>query len=74
MVYIIWNCDVDDDCRQRIDSSEAEEDHEREHAKSIDQTINSLIDTSEGIPSSMLGADKQARVRLTRREHEELQG
>jgi hypothetical protein len=44
------------------------------HAKSIDQTINSLIDTSEGIPPSMFGADKQARIRLTRREHEELQG
>jgi hypothetical protein len=44
------------------------------HARSLDQTINSLIDTSEGIPSSMFGADKQARVKLTRREHEGLQG
>jgi len=43
------------------------------HAKSIDQTINSLIDTSEGIPPSMFGVDKQARIRLTRREHEEFQ-
>ena len=43
------------------------------HTKCIDQTINSLIDTSEGIPSSMFGIDKRASIRLTEREHEEFQ-
>lgn len=43
------------------------------HAQSLDQTINSLIETSEGIPESMFGVDRQKRIRLTRREHEEFQ-
>lgn len=43
------------------------------HTESLDQTINSLIETSEGIPQSMFGADRQKRVRLTRREHEDFQ-
>ncbi len=43
------------------------------HTKSIDQTINSLIDGAEGIPPSMYAVDKQKRVNLTRREHEEFQ-
>jgi hypothetical protein len=43
------------------------------HTKSIDQTINSLIDAAEGIPPSMFGVDKERRLRLTRREHEEFQ-
>ena len=43
------------------------------HAKSIDQTINTLIDTAEGVPPSMFGVDKEKRVRLTKREHEEFQ-
>ncbi len=43
------------------------------HAESLDQTINSLIETSEGVPGSMFGADRQKRVRLTQREHEDFQ-
>lgn len=43
------------------------------HAESLDQTINSLIESSEGIPQSMFGVDKEKRIRLTRREHEEFQ-
>jgi len=40
---------------------------------SLDQTINSLIESSEGVPRSMFGVDKQKRIRLTQREHEEFQ-
>ena len=43
------------------------------HADSLDQTIVSLIETSEGVPQSMFGADRQKRVHLTRREHEDFQ-
>jgi len=43
------------------------------HAESLDQTINSLIESSEGVPRSMFGVDRQKRIRLTRREHEEFQ-
>jgi hypothetical protein len=43
------------------------------HAESLDQTINSLIESSERIPRSMFGADKEKGIRLTRREHEEFQ-
>ena len=43
------------------------------HAESLDQTINSLIETSEGVPQSMFGADRQKRVHLTQREHEDFQ-
>ena len=43
------------------------------HAESLDQTINSLIETSEGIPKSMFGADRRKRMRLTHEEHEEFQ-
>jgi hypothetical protein len=42
-------------------------------AKSLDQTINLLIESAEGVPSSMFGADRRRRVRLTRPEHEEFQ-
>jgi hypothetical protein len=45
---------------------------ERE-TKSLDQTINYLIESAEGIPSSMFGADKKTGLRLTRREHEDFQ-
>jgi hypothetical protein len=45
---------------------------ERE-ARSLDQTINLLIESAEGIPVSMFGADNQKRTSLTRREHEEFQ-
>lgn len=41
--------------------------------KSLDQTINLLIESAEGIPSSMFGADRSRRMRLTQREHEEFQ-
>lgn len=42
-------------------------------AESLDQTINSLIESSEGVPRSMFGVDGHKRVRLTQREHEEFQ-
>jgi hypothetical protein len=45
---------------------------ERE-TKSLDQTINLLIESAEGVPSSMFGADRKKRMNLTRREHEEFQ-
>jgi hypothetical protein len=43
------------------------------HTESLDQTINSLIETVEGVPPSMFGVDRQRRIRLTRHEHEEYQ-
>jgi len=43
------------------------------HAESLDQTINSLIESAEGIPPSMFGADSRRRPRLTAEEHEEFQ-
>ena len=44
-----------------------------EGARSLDQTINSLMEKAERIPSTMFGADKARAVRLSRREHEEFQ-
>ncbi|MDG7000905.1 MAG: hypothetical protein JRN15_17565 [Nitrososphaerota archaeon] len=44
------------------------------HTKSLDQTINSLIESAEAVPSSMFGADKQRRISLTKREHDKFQG
>jgi hypothetical protein len=41
--------------------------------RSLDQTINSLIDSAEGVPPSMFGADKEKGLTLRRREHEEFQ-
>ncbi|HEY6282984.1 MAG TPA: hypothetical protein VIW22_03575 [Nitrososphaerales archaeon] len=43
------------------------------HAGSLDQTINSLIESSEGIPKSMFGVDRRKQIRLTQREHDEFQ-
>lgn len=43
------------------------------HTESLDQTINSLIESSEGIPPSMFGADRHRRLRLTKVEHEDFQ-
>jgi hypothetical protein len=43
------------------------------HTESLDQTIISLIESAEGIPPSMFGADRQKRIKLTRLEHEEFQ-
>jgi hypothetical protein len=43
------------------------------HADSLDQTINALIESSEGIPQSMFGIDRARHIRLTRREHEDFQ-
>jgi hypothetical protein len=42
-------------------------------AKSLDQTINLLIESAEGVPSSMFGADRKRLMSLTRREHEAFQ-
>ena len=44
------------------------------HAESLDQTINSLIESAEGVPPSMFGVDRQKKLHLTKREHEEFQG
>jgi hypothetical protein len=41
--------------------------------ESLDQTINSLIESAEGIPPSMFGADRHRRIHLTRQEHEAFQ-
>ncbi len=41
--------------------------------KSLDQTISLLIESAEGVPKSMFGVDKQKRISLTKREHEEFQ-
>jgi len=43
------------------------------HAQSLDQTINSLIESAEGVPPTMFGADKGRRLGLTSLEHEEFQ-
>ncbi len=43
------------------------------HAESLDQTINALIEGSEGIPRSMFGADRGKHIHLTEREHEDFQ-
>jgi hypothetical protein len=43
------------------------------HTASLDQTINALIESSEGIPKSMFGADRTKQIRFTRREHEDFQ-
>jgi len=44
------------------------------HTETLDQTINSLIESAEGVPRSMFGVDRQKHIRLTRKEHEEFQG
>jgi hypothetical protein len=43
------------------------------HTQSLDQTIVSLIESAEGVPPSMFGADGRRRIGLTKREHEEFQ-
>ena len=43
------------------------------HDKSLDQTINSLIETAENVPPSMFGVDKRKHIHLTKSEHEEFQ-
>jgi predicted CopG family antitoxin len=42
-----------------------------EDAKSFDELIRKLMDKSLRVPSSMFGVDRDRKVRLTRREHEE---
>jgi hypothetical protein len=44
------------------------------HTESLDQTINSLIESAEAIPPSMFGVDKGRNIKLTKSEHEEFQG
>lgn len=44
-----------------------------EGTKSLDQTINALIERAGGVPKSMFGADRKRGVGLSRREHEEFQ-
>jgi hypothetical protein len=43
------------------------------HTDTLDQTINSLIESAEGVPPTMFGVDKGKRIRLTVEEHEEFQ-
>jgi hypothetical protein len=40
---------------------------------SLDQTINSLIETVENVPPSMFGVDKKRNIHLGVSEHEEFQ-
>jgi hypothetical protein len=44
-----------------------------EGAKSLDQTINSIMERSERIPKTMFGVDRPKAIRLSGREHEEFQ-
>ncbi len=44
---------------------------EAEDAKSFDELIRKLVDKSLQVPSSMLGVDRDRKVRLTLSEHEE---
>lgn len=44
------------------------------HKESLDQTINSLIESAEAVHSNMFGVDKRRHITLTRREHEQFQG
>jgi hypothetical protein len=44
------------------------------HTNSLDQTIVSLIESAEGVPSSMFGADQKRHITLTKQEHEQFQG
>jgi hypothetical protein len=41
--------------------------------ESLDQTINSLIETSENVPATMFGIDKGKKIHLSQSEHEEFQ-
>jgi len=45
----------------------------QEGARSLDQTINALIERSEGVPKTMFGVDKRSKLKLSRKEHEEFQ-
>jgi hypothetical protein len=44
-----------------------------EGTKSLDQTINDLIERAGGVPKSMFGADRKRGIGLSRQEHEEFQ-
>jgi predicted CopG family antitoxin len=44
---------------------------EAEDAKSFDELIRKLMDKSLRVPNSMFGVDRDRKVRLTLREHEE---
>jgi predicted CopG family antitoxin len=41
-------------------------------AKSFDELIRRLMDQNLRVPVSMFGIDRQRKIRLTQREHEEL--
>jgi len=45
----------------------------QEGARSLDQTINALIEKSEGVPKTMFGIDQRSKLKLGRKEHEEFQ-
>ena len=42
-------------------------------SRSLDQSINDLIEKSEGVPKTMFGVDKETKLKLTRKEHEGFQ-
>ncbi len=46
---------------------------QQEGKDNLDQTINALIEKSEGVPKSMFGKDKRTKLRLTSKEHENFQ-
>ncbi len=43
-------------------------------AESFDQLIRRMMDRKLGVPDSMFGIDRQRRIRLTRKEHEDITG
>lgn len=43
------------------------------HPDSMDQTINSLIESTNDVPMSMFGMDKRKNLTLTIAEHEKFQ-
>ncbi len=49
--------------RKLLDSGEA---------KTFDELIRMMMDRSLQVPPSMFGADRKLKVRLTRREHEQI--
>ena len=41
-------------------------------AESFDQLIRRMMDRKLGVPDSLFGVDRQRRIRLTRKEHEDM--
>ncbi len=45
-----------------------------EGTESLDQTITSLIVKAGKVPKTMFGVDRESKILLTKREHEEFSG